>query len=109
LQFVWLFFYLFGNTGVWTQGLVLARQVLCTWAMLPSSLVLISFWIGSCVFVWGCPQTLIVLPVPSQIARLTGTCHNAWFVDWSGISITFCLGWPWIVILPSITGMYHHT
>jgi hypothetical protein len=39
------YFFFFFSTGVWTQGLVLARQVLYNWATLPTQALLFWVWL----------------------------------------------------------------
>jgi hypothetical protein len=46
---------------------------------------------------------MIFLHLVSHTAGITGTCHHAWLIDWSGILLIFCWGWPWTAILPIST------
>jgi hypothetical protein len=63
-----------------------------------------------CFLCGGQPQTMILLPMPSQQSWdcTYAPPHLAW------VSLTFCPGWPWTIILPvsasavlGITGMQH--
>jgi hypothetical protein len=72
------FFFFFGGTGVWTQGLIFTRQ-----ALLPLEHSASHFWgmrffeMGSWeLFAWGWFQTKILLISASQVARITGMSHQ---------------------------------
>jgi hypothetical protein len=86
-----LFYYLIGSTGVWTQGLTLARQALTAWASPPALFCDFFFKIGSHkLFAWGWLWTAILLISDSWVAKITGVRnrHLALFCFWDRISLT---------------------
>jgi hypothetical protein len=100
--------------GVWTQDLVLARQMLHHLNHIPSPFLVVIFQVWSSVCAWGQPQTAVLLPMASHIfhiADITDMHHHSWLIGWDGISLTFCPGCPQTSILPisgGITGLSHH-
>jgi hypothetical protein len=81
----------------------------------PSPFALVTFQVR---FQISCPrlawdQTTVLLPTASHIAGVVGACLQ--LVCWDEDLLTFCLDWPWTVILPvsaslvaRITGVSHH-
>jgi hypothetical protein len=83
--FSWLFFFFFFLIALhWTQGLVLARQVLCHLMHNSSPLCFIYFSDR----VKGRPLTAIFLPIPSCIAWIPGMYHQVWLVLWDKFLLT---------------------
>jgi hypothetical protein len=73
-----------------------ARQVLFHWTTSPA----LRYFLYSLSFIaHGQPQTTILLLITSQEAVTTDTHHYDQLTDWDEVSITFCPGWPQIVIL----------
>jgi hypothetical protein len=69
-------FFFFCETGVWTQGFTLTKQVLYC-SVLEAHLQYILLWLfwrwGTVCLGW--PWTLIVLVLSSQVARIIGMSH----------------------------------
>jgi hypothetical protein len=90
----------FGDTGVWTQGLVPAKQGLYHLRHASSSLCFSYFSTRvSLLLNQAHPQTAIFLPAASHIARITAVCHHTQFICWHRDSLFFCQGWPQTIIL----------
>jgi hypothetical protein len=90
--------YILGNNGVWTQGLMLARQVSTTWGNGPK-LFFFSYLLGrnSCFcprVSLGCHPTMPLTYLWWQV-----THYHTQIVGWDGVSLSFCLAWPQITIL----------
>jgi hypothetical protein len=108
-----LFFFFFQYWGL-NSGPMLARQTvyhlshtptLFTSGIFPS--IVLHF------FVWqlDCDPPIY----PSGVAGITDMHNHAQFIDWNRVLLTFCLGWPWTVVLlvsasvTKITGMNQST
>jgi hypothetical protein len=85
------------------QGLSLAGQVPYHSSHTSLPFLLFILQVVSCIFAWGWPQTMILLPTASCVAGITGAYYHTWLIDSDGISLTFWLGWPWMAILPNST------
>jgi hypothetical protein len=60
---IYLFIYLFWDTGVWSQGLILAKQEQC-----PSpSFALLIFEEGLMLFAWGWPHYILLAMPPTKL------------------------------------------
>jgi hypothetical protein len=114
---IFLSFLFLDNTGIWTQGLVLARQVLYYLSNAPALFASAVFWIGSHISASDWSVTSIFLPVISH-TKNTDEHHHVQLMSWGGgetTSLTFCPGWPGTEILPisasqiaGVTGLYHY-
>jgi hypothetical protein len=94
-------YFIFGCTWDWTQSLALARQVLYHLSYAPS---LFCFWLlfdsGSHMYAQVHLDSNPPITYASHIAEVTGACcHDQYFISWDGFLITFCLGWPWTMVL----------
>jgi hypothetical protein len=80
---------IFLGVGIWTQGLVLAKKALYTWAMTPVLFALGIFQIESRVYVWaGLDWDPPIYA--TCVAGVTGMNHFAQlFTGWDGVSLTF--------------------
>jgi hypothetical protein len=75
-----LFFFFFNGTGIWAQGLILARP--------HPFFALIIFPVGSQVFAQGLrPQSFYIYS--HSIAGITGAHHHTQLIDWDRVSLTF--------------------
>jgi hypothetical protein len=109
---------LFDSTGLWTQGLTLARQAIYHWShsLPPSALVIFFGWgIGSCTVLPGAGLGWQSSYLCFLCVGTSGLHHLTWLVCWDGVPLTFCLDWPWTMILlisaspvAGIIGMHHH-
>jgi hypothetical protein len=99
--------------GVWTQGLVFARQKLyhLSHATSPFCFGYVS---DSLVFLPGaglrCSPSAYGLPN----SWITDICCHTWLIGWDRVLITFCTGWPqiWDFLISvfheaGITEVYH--
>jgi hypothetical protein len=95
-----------GSSGVWAQGLALARQV-------PYHLshVIIPFCFGC---FWDRVSHLCLGIMDHSSVDRSVPLHPA-FIGWHGASQTFCLGWPWTAVLlisasqvARVIGLSHH-
>jgi hypothetical protein len=102
-------------TRDWTQGLTLASQTLYHLSHAPNSFYALDiFWIEFHIF---CRLAFGHAPLITYVffrAGFTSVYHH-WHICWDGISLTFCMGWPWtmIFLIPSsqvvgIIGLHHH-
>jgi hypothetical protein len=74
------FFFFFNGTGIWAQGLILARP--------HPFFALIIFPVGSQVFAQGLrPQSFYIYS--HSIAGITGAHHHTQLIDWDRVSLTF--------------------
>jgi hypothetical protein len=101
--------YCFGNTGVWTQGLKLARQVLCHLSS-PPALFCVGYFQdrGSWIIFLGWPWTLIFL-ISASWVRIIDVSHwcpaNSFFFffyeTWARTEFSICRSFwnhpPWIL------------
>jgi hypothetical protein len=90
---------------VWTQDLELVRQAVHHLSLNHNFclFVLVIFQVRSPVSIWGQSQTTVFLPMAfCTIARITNLCQQIWLLIGVGL-LTFCQGWPWMVILPIST------
>jgi hypothetical protein len=101
-------FFLFGDIGGWTQGLVVAIQALYYLSRSPSPFCIGCFWDRVHFVPWPA-WTMILFVLPCVAAPP----HPA--TGWNGVSWTFCLGRPWMEMLwisasqvARIIGMYCH-
>jgi hypothetical protein len=73
----YLFIYLFSWTGVWTQGFIVTNQVLYCLSHTFSSFCSVYFGDGISQSICPCwPQTVILLILASQVARITGLSYQ---------------------------------
>jgi hypothetical protein len=64
----------------------------------------IVFQVGSHVFTWGWPQTIILPTYQPPHSWITGSYHHTVLMDWDGLELTFfCWGWLRTMILLTIT------
>jgi hypothetical protein len=63
-------------TGIWTQRLIYARQVLCHLSHTSVSFAFVIFQIESFILSWVRPGTVILLPIASLLLVITGTCYQ---------------------------------
>jgi hypothetical protein len=85
-----------------------------TWATPPAFFALVIFQVVSLLLTQCRCLTSILLSMAFCIARITGGCHPNQFIHCNEVLLTYCLDWPWIVILPmsasqvgGITGVIH--
>jgi hypothetical protein len=109
--------FFFGGNGIWTWGLALARYGLIH--STPFSFFCLDYFSNSLViFAQGRLWTMIflsMLPHSRDHKDHSREHYYVWLVCWYGISLTFCLGWPWTMILlfstssvAGITGMNYY-
>jgi hypothetical protein len=105
----------FDGTGIWSQGSTLAREVHYRLSHSTSPFCFSYFWdrISHFCFSWSFCLCLLhscdykyTLPLSALLVELVG----------GGVSLTFCPGWSWTVVLPistsqvtGVTGMSHNT
>jgi hypothetical protein len=82
--------------------------------LLPFALVI--FQVGSHVFAQEHPQTSVFLPLASHVAGIADVLHHTLLINWSGVLLTFYLGWPgtMVFLIPAfwvteVIGLSHHT
>jgi hypothetical protein len=82
----------FGGTVVWTQGLsFLGRHTPFEPCLFVLSVIL--------CFCLELASVSDPLTYASCIDGIINTDHQAWLIDWDGLSLTWCPGWPWICSL----------
>jgi hypothetical protein len=108
------YYYYFGSTASWTQRLPLARQDLYRLRHVPSPFFFSLFLHRVSHFL---PRASLqhLHTYTSCIPHITDVNHHAWVIYWDGVSLTFCVGWPWTLIIlisaswvVGITGVSHH-
>jgi hypothetical protein len=69
--------------------------------MPPTLFAVVIFWVGSCGFFAGASFGLqsSYLCLPAQITKIS-LCYHVHLACWDEVSLTFCLGSPWILIFP---------
>jgi hypothetical protein len=72
---VW-FWWVFGGTGVWTQGFVLVSRYSTTWAILPVHFALVVLEIGSRALFAGLAWNLSPPILDFQAVRITSISHQ---------------------------------
>jgi hypothetical protein len=100
---LWSSYYLFGGAGVWTQGLMLAREVLYHLSHTFNSFCFSYFLYRISTFCLGPTSDCDPPTYASQVTRVIITCHHIWPVCWIGVLLTFGPEWPWILTLPIFT------
>jgi hypothetical protein len=79
--------------GTKLRTLILLGKCSTTWATPTILFALGCFSSRVSLFAQGWPQILILLPIASQVAGITGLLHSTWLVllrlGWGGISLTF--------------------
>jgi hypothetical protein len=85
------FFFFFGGTGVWTQALYHFELYLSN---LPPFFALVILQVESHIFAQGWTQNITILPTDSLESRTTDMHHHTQLIDWDGVLLTFCPGWP---------------
>jgi hypothetical protein len=111
LTFIYLFIYLFvcffflyiiGGSGVWTQGLALAKQVLYNFSRsvlshLSHPFCVVYFWNTISFYDQsGLGHNPPICPSPWN---WDDSCSPNWAIGWDTVFQTFCPGWPWTTIL----------
>jgi hypothetical protein len=100
-----LFLFFFCGTGVWTQGLMLARQVLLLLHLLYQSFFVMGFFeTGSHkLFAWGWLQIQILLISASWIVRITGVSH--WQLAPLSDAMKICQQWLLLSLIPCLVAI----
>jgi hypothetical protein len=100
---IYLFMY-FGSARVWTQGLVLARQVLYYLSHASTPFCCSDFSDRVSHFCPGPASDCDPSTYASLIVGITGANHHIYLVIWDRVSVTFFsnLGWIWTAFLLSL-------
>jgi hypothetical protein len=96
------FFLIFGGTGVWLQGLALARQVLSHLSYSPSPFCFSYFLDRLSHFCLGLALHQDPPTCTSQITEITRMYNHSQIVCWEG-DLTFFPDWPWTAVPPIST------
>jgi hypothetical protein len=99
---MWLFFF-FGDTGVWIQGFIFARQALYSSGHASSPFCSGYFGVGISLFFCPCkPEQTDSCFMPLAVSGMTAASYHTqlFSIEMESCKL-FCLGWPGTAIFPT--------